>query len=104
MTLVEKEQQLGGQFALAWKAPGKEPMRESLESLVRATEESQISILVGRRVDTGFVKETNPDLLVWATGASYLLDLSVKPSESVGGSSAVRAGDYQLFRLSAVLP
>jgi 2,4-dienoyl-CoA reductase-like NADH-dependent reductase (Old Yellow Enzyme family)/thioredoxin reductase len=69
VTLVEKEQQLGGQFALAWKAPGKEPMRESLESLVRTVEESQVSILLGRRMDAGFVKESNPDLLVWATGA-----------------------------------
>jgi len=69
VTLVEKEQQLGGQFALAWKAPGKEPMLESLESLVRAVEGSQVSILIGQRVDAGSVKESNHDLLVWATGA-----------------------------------
>jgi thioredoxin reductase len=69
VTLVEKEQQLGGQFALAWKAPGKAPMREGLQSLVRAVEESQVFILLGQTVDAGFVEETNPDLLVWAAGA-----------------------------------
>jgi len=69
VTLAEKEEELGGQFALAWRAPGKEPMREGFESLVRAVEESQVSILRGQSVDAGFVKETNPELLVWATGA-----------------------------------
>jgi len=69
VTLAEKSDHLGGQFALAWQAPGKEPMREGLEGLERALKQSGASILMNREVDAGLVREQRPDLLVWAVGA-----------------------------------
>jgi 2,4-dienoyl-CoA reductase-like NADH-dependent reductase (Old Yellow Enzyme family)/thioredoxin reductase len=68
VTLLEKLDRLGGQFALAWQATGKKAMKEGLESLVRAVKESVASILLNRTVDGALVKELQPDLLVWATG------------------------------------
>jgi 2,4-dienoyl-CoA reductase-like NADH-dependent reductase (Old Yellow Enzyme family)/thioredoxin reductase len=69
VTLAEKTDHLGGQFALAWQAPGKEGMRDGLKGLQRAVEESGASILLNRTTDVALVREIKPDLLVWATGA-----------------------------------
>jgi 2,4-dienoyl-CoA reductase-like NADH-dependent reductase (Old Yellow Enzyme family)/thioredoxin reductase len=69
VTLFEKEGRLGGQFALAWHAPGKEKMNDGLESIERSLRSSGATIILGRAVDPSVVKEFRPDLLVWATGA-----------------------------------
>jgi 2,4-dienoyl-CoA reductase-like NADH-dependent reductase (Old Yellow Enzyme family)/thioredoxin reductase len=68
-TLAEKENHLGGQFALAWKAPGKEAMRDGLNGLEQAVKESGATVLLNRTVDAAFVRNAQPDLLVWAVGA-----------------------------------
>ena len=70
VTLVEKTNQLGGQFALAWKAPGKESMREGLAGLEQAVKGCGARILLGKTVNEALVSEEGPDLFVWATGAS----------------------------------
>ncbi|MBN2062078.1 MAG: FAD-dependent oxidoreductase [Deltaproteobacteria bacterium] len=69
VTLVEKEDQLGGQFRLAWQAPGKKEMKETLDSFERSLLATEATILTGREVDAALVEDINPDLLVWATGA-----------------------------------
>lgn len=69
VTLAEKTGHLGGQFALAWKAPGKEKMKEGFDSIKRSVKSSGTSILMNRAVDAALIKEIQPDLLVWATGA-----------------------------------
>ncbi|MBN2125927.1 MAG: FAD-dependent oxidoreductase [Deltaproteobacteria bacterium] len=69
VTLAEKEDHLGGQFSLAWKAPGKEAMKEGLLALARAVERSGTSIVLNRAVDAALVREVLPELLIWATGA-----------------------------------
>lgn len=65
--LAEKENHLGGQYAFAWQAPGKEKMQDGLQALedqVRV----QASVLFSTTVDAELVKKVRPDLLVWATG------------------------------------
>ncbi|MDY6850870.1 MAG: FAD-dependent oxidoreductase [Thermodesulfobacteriota bacterium] len=69
VTLAEKEGSLGGQFDLAWQAPGKAMMKGGLDAMERAVMASGASVLMGRRVDAALVKEISPDLLVWAAGA-----------------------------------
>jgi 2,4-dienoyl-CoA reductase-like NADH-dependent reductase (Old Yellow Enzyme family)/thioredoxin reductase len=69
VTLFEKEGRLGGQFALAWQAPGKQKMLEGLESIERSLRSSGATIILDRAVDPSCVNEFQPDLLVWATGA-----------------------------------
>ncbi|QTA78241.1 NADH:flavin oxidoreductase [Desulfonema limicola] len=69
VTLAEKEDHLGGQFALAWQAPGKEKMREGLEAVELAVKTGTAALLMGRAADMALVKEIGPDLLVWAAGA-----------------------------------
>lgn len=69
VTLVEKASQLGGQFALAWKAPGKGFMREGLRGLEQAVKKCGARILLEKSADEALVREMEPDLFVWAAGA-----------------------------------
>jgi len=69
ITLAEKTGHLGGQFALAWQAPGKEKMKEGFDSVKHSVRSSETSILMNRSVDAALIKESQPDLLVWAVGA-----------------------------------
>jgi len=69
ITLAEKTGHLGGQFALAWQAPGKEKMKEGLNSIKHSVKSSGTSILMNRAVDSALIKEIQPDLLVWGVGA-----------------------------------
>ena len=69
VTLAEKEDQLGGQFMLAWQAPGKKSMQDGLDSLSYCAKANAEAVLIGRAVDVALVNDVQPDLLVWATGA-----------------------------------
>jgi 2,4-dienoyl-CoA reductase-like NADH-dependent reductase (Old Yellow Enzyme family)/thioredoxin reductase len=69
VTLAEKEDHLGGQFALAWQAPGKDKMKDGLEFLENSLQASDAAVLLNKEVDPSLVREVRPDLLVWATGA-----------------------------------
>jgi len=69
VTLMEKQERLGGQFNLAWQAPGKQTMQDGLDYLDYCVKGNCDSVLFGRTVDAAAVKEIAPDLLVWAVGA-----------------------------------
>ena len=69
VTLAEKEKQLGGQFNLAWQAPGKQKMQDSLDNLACSAIANAEVVLTGKAVDRDLVADIRPDLLVWATGA-----------------------------------
>ncbi len=69
VTLAEKENHLGGQFSLAWQAPGKQKMQDGLDSLELCVKACADSVLTGKVVDADLVNTMSPDLLVWATGA-----------------------------------
>ncbi|RPH50696.1 MAG: FAD-dependent oxidoreductase [Desulfobacteraceae bacterium] len=69
VTLAEKGSRLGGQFNLAWQAPGKQNMKEGLTGLDNCVKEEVKSLITGRQVDLNMVREIKPDLLVWAAGA-----------------------------------
>ena len=69
VTLVEKEDHLGGQFLLAWQAPGKKSMQAGVDALAYCAKANAESIMTGKMVDAELVEALQPDLLVWATGA-----------------------------------
>lgn len=77
VTLAEKENRLGGQFNLAWQAPGKQKMQEGLDNLEYSVRTSVDTVMTDRTVDADLIREIRPDLLVWATGAvQNILDIS----------------------------
>jgi NADPH-dependent 2,4-dienoyl-CoA reductase/sulfur reductase-like enzyme len=69
VTVAEKADRLGGQFALAWQAPGKETMKQGLDGLANGVRASGATILLNREASAGLIEAEKPDLLVWATGA-----------------------------------
>jgi 2,4-dienoyl-CoA reductase-like NADH-dependent reductase (Old Yellow Enzyme family)/thioredoxin reductase len=69
VTLLEKEGQLGGQFALAWKARGKEKMKDGLNRLAFSLESSGATVMKGTALSPEQIRDFQPDLLVWAAGA-----------------------------------
>jgi 2,4-dienoyl-CoA reductase-like NADH-dependent reductase (Old Yellow Enzyme family)/thioredoxin reductase len=69
VTVAEKSDHFGGQFKLAWQAPGKQSMQQGLDSLCHCTRTRAASVLLERAVDSDLIDEIQPDLLVWATGA-----------------------------------
>jgi NADPH-dependent 2,4-dienoyl-CoA reductase/sulfur reductase-like enzyme len=69
VSLVEQQKKLGGQFALAWKAPGKHPMKDGLDYLVSFVKENADTLVLGKEFNTDVLNRLNPDLLVCATGS-----------------------------------
>ena len=69
VTLAEKEDHLGGQFSLAWQAPGKEAMREGLNAIESDVKSCGATLSMGKVADETLIRDIQPDLLVWATGA-----------------------------------
>ncbi len=64
VTLVEKEDHLGGQFSLAWHAPGKERMGDTLSSFERVLRAGSINIITGKEVGANIVKDIA--LIFWS--------------------------------------
>ena len=94
VTLAERKDALGGQFALAWRAPGKENLKPSLDSLSNRVEQSGTTVLLNRTVDTALVDQVKPDLLVWACGAEQkILEISGLADQYVLTSLAYFEGD-----------
>jgi 2,4-dienoyl-CoA reductase-like NADH-dependent reductase (Old Yellow Enzyme family)/thioredoxin reductase len=69
VTLADQSARLGGQFNLAWQAPGKDTMKAGLDHLAANAQTSADAVLTGQIVDADLVREIQPELLVWATGA-----------------------------------
>lgn len=69
VTLAEADDHLGGQFTLAWQAPGKSDMEAGLKALERQVMKSPVSVMLNTKVDAAFVQEQGPEVLVWAAGA-----------------------------------
>ncbi len=69
VTLAERADHLGGQFDLAWRAPGKAPMKEGLGALEYAVRAQGVTVRTSSPVDVALVRDIAPNLLVWAVGA-----------------------------------
>ncbi len=69
VTLAEKENRLGGQFNLAWQAPGKKEMQKGLEHMGVSVRVKVDKVLFNTTVDAELVQKIQPDLLVWSTGS-----------------------------------
>jgi 2,4-dienoyl-CoA reductase-like NADH-dependent reductase (Old Yellow Enzyme family)/thioredoxin reductase len=69
VTLAEKDDRLGGQFNLAWQAPGKQKMQEGLDNLDFGVRANVNRLMFNRAVDTKLLQEVKPDLMVWSIGS-----------------------------------
>jgi len=71
--LAEKSRQLGGQFLLNEKIPGREEILLAAKDLERNLKVRPVEILLGKEADQAFIREIAPDVLIVATGATPLL-------------------------------
>ncbi len=71
--LCEEGKELGGQFALAWRAPGKERMKRPLDGMVAALRRSPVEVRLETRVTPELAVELAADEVIVATGARPVL-------------------------------
>ena len=90
VTIADEANRLGGQFNLAWQALGKKTMKEGLDHLTQRAQARADSVLTSRTVDLDLVRELQPNLLVWATGAHQ----RIPEIEGLEGQYSMTSLDY----------
>jgi len=88
--LCEEGKELGGQFALAWRAPGKERMRRPLAGLVAALRRSPVEVRLETRVTPELAVELAVDEVIVATGARPVLP----PVPGLAEAGAITGVEY----------
>lgn len=73
VTLIEKEDRLGGQLLLNRLIPGREEMETVAVDLINNLKVRNVEIVLGKEADARFIREINPDAIVVATGARPVL-------------------------------
>jgi NADPH-dependent 2,4-dienoyl-CoA reductase/sulfur reductase-like enzyme len=69
VTLYDKGSELGGQWLLACIPPGKQEYMEMIRWYVKQLEKLSVKIILNKTVTPVLVEETNPDVVIVATGA-----------------------------------
>jgi 2,4-dienoyl-CoA reductase (NADPH2) len=70
VTLIDGASEIGGQFNLAKRIPGKEEFRESLRYFHRQLELLRVQVQLGRRIDARGLQDRGFDEIVLATGVT----------------------------------
>jgi 2,4-dienoyl-CoA reductase (NADPH2) len=73
VTLIEKENQLGGQLLLNRKIPGRKEMVTAAHDLISNLKTHGVEIILGREANVPWIKEAAPDTVILATGARPIL-------------------------------
>ena len=73
VTLVEKDNVLGGQLLLNKRIPGREEIVTATKDLVNNLKALDVEILLNKEVDIPFIKGMSPDTVVVAAGANPIL-------------------------------
>lgn len=69
VTLMEKEERLGGQLNLAIRIPQKEEIKEEIDYLTYQMDHPKIDVLLGKEANLNIIEELSPDVVIVATGA-----------------------------------
>lgn len=70
VTLLEKQDKLGGQLLLNRLIPGREELVCAATDLINNLDALDVDILMGKEADVSLIKEMSPDAVVIATGAT----------------------------------
>ncbi|MRR17352.1 MAG: FAD-dependent oxidoreductase [Deltaproteobacteria bacterium] len=89
VTLIEKNDRLGGQVLLNKKIPGRAEMLTLIGDLIQNLKDMNVKIRLNCQADDKFVREMQPDAVIIATGA-----LPIKPNiPGVDESIVIQAWD-----------
>jgi len=72
VTLFERDT-LGGQYALAWIAPGKHRLKKTIDSMVAQLHQANVDVREGEKADLDSIVEAKADHVIIATGALPIL-------------------------------
>ncbi|HJX35236.1 MAG TPA: FAD-dependent oxidoreductase, partial [Desulfatiglandales bacterium] len=73
VTLAEKDKQLGGQLLLKRFIPGRSEIVSVAADLIENLRALGVGIVLSKEVNSAFVKENDPDVVIIATGARPLI-------------------------------
>lgn len=73
MTLLEKNQELGGNFRIAAYPTGKGQLTEAVRSMIVRCENAGVAIRTGVEADEAVLRSLSPDAIVLATGSNPLI-------------------------------
>jgi len=77
VVLYEKDKELGGQIRLAAKTPTRKELEEMIRYLLFQLDKLNVTIKPGIEATTEMILDSNPDVVVVATGAKPLRDSSL---------------------------
>lgn len=89
VTLYEKSRELGGQFNIAARQPGKEQFKGAVTQLSRELNKLGVEVRLGLEADGRTVAEQKPDVVIIATGASP----ATPDVPGVEGKNVIQAND-----------
>jgi len=97
VTLIEKDDTLGGQLLLNRRIPGREEMVTAARDLVNNIKALDVEILISKEADIPFIKGMSPDAVVVAAGARPILP----DIPGIDGQNVVQAWDILAGRVGA---
>lgn len=104
VTLCEKAEKLGGQFAVSAHAPFKQDNAAAIGWLSRQIEENHVRVVLGREVTPQLVDEWKPDVVIVASGGVPLVpDIPGVNRTHVVTAVDVLAGKARVSGKAAVL-
>ncbi len=74
VTLIEKEEELGGQIVIAAKAPQRDQMAGITRWLAMEVERLGVDVRLGTSANTDLIHELKPDVCILATGGRPFID------------------------------
>jgi NADH:flavin oxidoreductases, Old Yellow Enzyme family len=84
VTLSEKGRELGGQWNIASMVKGKEHYARLKEQMSRELGEVGVEVILGKEVNVEFVRQSQPDVVIVATGAlPHILNIAGAQGENV---------------------
>ena len=97
VTLIEKNDCLGGQLLLNRNIPGREELVTAVSDLSNNLEALNVEIILGKEADIQLVRDISPDAAVIATGAVPMLPAI----PGINGSNVVHAWDILAGKATA---
>jgi 2,4-dienoyl-CoA reductase (NADPH2) len=104
VSLLEKQDRLGGQLNLAAVPPGRHELRALVHSLETQLARQRVEVYLGEKANADLVMRASPDVVILATGAAPIVpELPGGDGEQVVGAWEVLADQVQLGKRVVVL-
>lgn len=106
VTLYEKngENKVGGQFLVASYPPYKQELTRPIKFFKHMCEKNGVKMVYNKEVDTAFIQEQKPDVLIVATGATpFKLNIPGKDADNVFMANDVLVGKKILASSALVI-